>query len=118
MVQRYSGSYRFRAVYIQEAHAVDEWPISEAPRDFRQHQCIEERVAAARTFQQDFPLPLDWLVDDMSNSFNSTYASWPFRFWVLKKDSVLFKPTPKNASYDLTELDKFLKRYHDRMTSR
>ena len=77
---------RFAAVYIQEAHAQDEWPISEAPREFRQHRGIGERVEAARAFIQDYYVApqVVWYCDMMTNAFNEKYASWPFRFWVLE----------------------------------
>ena len=143
LVARHRQHCDFAAVYIQEAHAVDEWPISEAPRTFRQHRELADRVAAARAFVADYPQPegLVWFVDDMANSFNRTYASWPFRFWVLCPPPpplpgeggsgtaagaggiapapaaapgapdgwwVGFKPMPRDATYDLGELDSFL----------
>jgi hypothetical protein len=101
-----------------------------------QHRKLADRVAAAQTFVADHPQPegLVWFVDDMSNSFNTAYASWPFRFWVLlpphsppqlplgqtaetvgsegmahtKDWSVGFKPMPRGGTYNLGELDAFL----------
>ena len=76
-------------VYLQEAHASDEWPIQqEAPRSFRQHQSMDERVAACRLFLQDYAFhlnDLDFFVDSIENKFESAYASWPFRFWILTR---------------------------------
>ena len=40
--------------------------------------------------------------------FNTAYASWPFRFWVLTEDRVAFKPMPQDSAYDIRELDSFL----------
>ena len=126
---------------------MDEWPISEAPNAFAQHRTLEDRLAAARTFVDDYAQPagLRWFVDDIRNSlnrqgpcafrcchppacslslltmpgeprgmdcaamqmavrwplcagFNTAYASWPFRFWVLTEDRVAFKPMPHELS--------------------
>ena len=62
-------------------------------------------MIAAKRFIKDFNVPHDipFLVDDMSNDFNNKYASWPFRFWVLKKDGLLrprvqFKAMPRLAA--------------------
>lgn len=113
MVRQWRGQVSFAAVYIQEAHAKDEWPISESPRDFNQHQTIDDRLAAARTLVSDFYVAPEvaWYVDTMANEFNKAYASWPFRFWVLCPGSphtIQFKPMPKEAMYDLDELRSHL----------
>lgn len=72
-------------------------------------------MIAAKRFIKDFNVPHDipFLVDDMSNDFNNKYASWPFRFWVLKKDGLLrprvqFKAMPRLAAYFLEDLDESL----------
>ena len=64
------GSVRFVAIYIQEAHAKDEWPISEAPREFRQHRGMGERLAAARAFIEDYDMPpqVSWYCDTMDDN--------------------------------------------------
>ena len=109
MVTKYSSAFRFIGVYIEEAHAVDEWPICEAPREFRQHRSLQERRAACDELLRDYDLgDMPFYLDDMTNSFNSTYASWPFRFWVITKEQIAFKPMPQNAMYDLNELESFL----------
>jgi len=108
----YKNQYRFIGVYIQEAHASDEWPIQEAPQSFRQHQSTQERLEACRIFVRDyapFLRDVEFFVDKIDNEFESAYASWPFRFWVLNSTQILFKAMPKQAAYDLRELEQFLK---------
>jgi hypothetical protein len=49
---------------------------------------MDEGVAACRLFLRDFAFhsnDLDFLVDSIENKFESAYASWPFRFWVLTR---------------------------------
>lgn len=109
--------YTFICIYILEAHASDEWPVSMTNRDVKQHQDISERYQAAIDFLIDFPLSsnLPLFIDGENNCFNETYASWPFRFWAITKDEVSakvsFKPMPKDASYDMDELDHWLEDY-------
>jgi len=107
-----SGTATFHLVYGAEAHAVDEWPISEAPRDFKQHKTNADRLVAARALVEDFSLPKElatnFWADDIANGFDAAYASWPFRFWVLSSEAVLLKPMPKGMMYDLGDLERFL----------
>jgi hypothetical protein len=115
LVKKWKDRVDFVFIYIQEAHASDEWPIQQLEIEIHQHQTIEERMIAAERFIKDFNVPHDipFLVDGMSNDFNNKYASWPFRFWVLKKDRFLrprvqFKAMPRLAAYFLEDLDESL----------
>jgi hypothetical protein len=74
---------------------------------------MDERVAACRLFLQDYAFhlnDLDFVVDSIENKFESAYASWPFRFWILTPSRVLFKAMPKGDRYDLNDLEIFLKK--------
>mmetsp|Transcript_27002 Transcript_27002/g.38325 ORF Transcript_27002/g.38325 Transcript_27002/m.38325 type:complete len:130 (-) Transcript_27002:60-449(-) len=118
----------FACIYIQEAHASDEWPINQLEQDVPQHRTLHDRVAAATAFVQAQPstpvtfnikdpssltdnrfLPL--FVDSPSNQFNHAYSSWPFRFWVVYNGTVRFKAMPQNCTYDLNDLRKHLLTY-------
>mmetsp|Transcript_41299 Transcript_41299/g.53299 ORF Transcript_41299/g.53299 Transcript_41299/m.53299 type:complete len:102 (-) Transcript_41299:298-603(-) len=89
-------------------------------RDVKQHKSLEDRKIAAKGFLEDFSLSenLPLYIDLENDPFNTAYASWPFRFWVLTQtdnpcslpDSpkVSFKPMPEEASYDFGELDHWL----------
>jgi len=85
---------RFVMVYVAEAHAEDEWPISSArynagrgPVRVTQPTTGAERRALAQRFQRDFD-PAgdvfdDVLVDDVEagDEFERAFAPWPFRFF-------------------------------------
>jgi len=73
-------------MYLCEAHAADSWPLStNAPRN---HQCLEDRISAARTFLekwQHFRDILDMVVvDDMDDSLTISLGLWPERFLLLE----------------------------------
>ena len=136
LVAGWAGAADFVAVYIEEAHAIDEWPIAQLDIALRQHRSMGERVEAARSFVADFKVHprLPFVADGMGNAFNAAYASWPFRFWVLDgfeeqgpgqgqgqgqgqglgqgveqhPPRVVFKAMPRNSSYYLKDLEAFL----------
>jgi hypothetical protein len=77
-----------------------------------QHKTMEERLFSAKTLLRDCVMSSELVsncyADPINNDFESSYASWPFRFWVLDQSSVRFKPMPQNSTYDLKELDDYL----------
>lgn len=102
---------RWAMVYTMEAHAVDEWPISSAryepsgaPVCIPQHKTLEERLAAARTFQETFSVPFPVCVDLMDNRFESLFCTWPFRVYILQEGKVVWRADPKACSYQLEDL--------------
>lgn len=111
----------FLTVYILEAHAEDEWPISSAryspngqPVRFNQHKTLEERIEAARKFQQDFDYRVQMCVDPIENPFEKAYAPWPIRFFIVEKEvnstdaKVSFVAFPRKAAYDISVLRRWL----------
>ncbi len=48
------------------------------------------------------------LVDNMENTFHTTYESWPFCFYVFHHGKVVLKSEPDQAdfAYDLNEIDQ------------
>lgn len=98
-------------VYITEAHAVDEWPISSArytpdrqPVCIRQPRSTAERCVAARSFQAAFDFRLPLVVDTVDNAFDAVFAPWPLRFYILRGARLLYKAQPRNCSYSVEEL--------------
>ena len=73
----------FLAVYIREAHASDEWPLG-TMCSRPQHKSIEDRLAAAREFQEKFKFEVPLVVDSMSDQFESVFAVWPERYFCVK----------------------------------
>lgn len=65
-------------------------------------------MLACRALMQDYDVGIPFYVDGMDNDFNAKYASWPFRFWVLNRDSVELKAMPVNSCYDFKSLERFL----------
>jgi len=97
-------------VYIEEAHARDEWPIGATISCIDQPKTLEERVSAAREFVSEFDYRIPVLIDSMDNHFQKAFAVWPFRFYVIEGGRVALKAEPSLTShkYDIDELDRWL----------
>jgi len=68
-------------VYISEAHADDEWPISNEIK-ISQTRTVQERIAVIEKHLKDRKFNV--YVDNVtSNNFESVYAGWPERGFVI-----------------------------------
>lgn len=116
---RYSRSCNFICVYIAEAHAKDEWPISSSrgsatgsPVHVAQHRTIDDRLEAARAFVRDYNLTqFPMVVDPIDNPFDTVFAAWPLRFYVVRDGILEFKAQPKDATYSFAHLEDHLRAY-------
>jgi hypothetical protein len=112
--QRLYTQYKERAiflgVYITEAHAADEWPVGRSISFCNQPKDISERCGLARKFVDTTKLELPMLVDTMGNQFESTFAAWPVRFYVIKDGKLVFKAQPNldDYAYDVLDLTDWL----------
>mmetsp|Transcript_30523 Transcript_30523/g.91508 ORF Transcript_30523/g.91508 Transcript_30523/m.91508 type:complete len:137 (-) Transcript_30523:248-658(-) len=93
----------FGCVYIQEAHACDEWPIGKADK-IPQATTLEMRLKMARRLAAETDLAMPLFVDGINNAFETAFASWPFRFWCLVDGKVSFKAMPREANYHVADL--------------
>jgi hypothetical protein len=98
------------AVYLEEAHAKDEWPVGEKVSICEQPKNIQERAAIAGKFikEQEFQLPM--VIDAMNNNFQKSFAAWPFRFYIVHQGRVALKAQPDAEShhYDLEAVREWL----------
>lgn len=116
---QYEDMATFVFVYIAEAHAQDEWPISQLDKEIMRHQTLADRLAAAIGFLQAFPMHEAYriVLDSMEDSFNAAFASWPFRSWVVLDGALAFKAQPREANYDVTELGAWLEGHRRRVAA-
>ena len=54
LVSKYKDDADFMMVYLEEAHASDEWPIYQLEEDIPQHRTLDARLAVAERFRDDF----------------------------------------------------------------
>jgi len=113
LLKKYLTKANFLAIYIVEAHSVDEWPVGD-PLVVTQPISTVERCGVARTFAKSYNLKVPMLVDGISNEFSETWAAWPVRFYVVHENKLVFKARPDHVNtYDSIPrmLDEFLEHF-------
>lgn len=89
LYSKYKDLINFMAIYIEEAHSNDEWPIrTEQKLQIDQHQSIDDRINASKILidQYDFnKIPL--YIDSMENTFSSRYCAWPLRMILINNNN-------------------------------
>jgi len=110
LVSAYHTHATFVFVYIEEAHATNEWPMPGINDSVCQHTTLQERLAAARKLTNAFEFDphIHFVLDDMNNSYNITYASWPFRYYIIDGGNVVRKEMPVGDTVSLKELEAWL----------
>jgi hypothetical protein len=96
-------------VYIEEAHALDEWPMGDGAKgsEFRaiiQPRTIAERAEAAKLLVTDLGYEVPLVVDNMENEVRIKYACWPLRFYVIDDEQVWYKAQPSGYRYSVPAL--------------
>jgi len=89
MIKRFGAKISYLTVYILEAHASDTWPMG-FDVEYKQTYTNEDRIKVANDFINnnhfEHPIRIDPAPE---NAFNSVFAAWPLRFYVITEDSVL-----------------------------
>jgi len=92
-------------IYIEEAHAENEWPIA-TPAEFavaEQHTTVEDRLLSASKLQATLPVLEGFPVyaDSMEGRFQSTYGAWPTRMYYFDHGELVHKADAVDATFDL-----------------
>lgn len=118
LARRVVGRAAVALLYVEEAHATDEWPIRSAkaaapgregvPVEYRQARELPERLAAAADLVAHFGLaaePVAVYADALDagarNPFETTYAAWPIRWFVFSRGRVTHIGEPDDGRFDL-----------------
>lgn len=102
-------------IYIEEAHAIDEWHLPEAP-DIKSgnalisvHQNIEERINAAKKFVKCKNFTMDIAVDSMgTGNAVDRYGAWPERLYIILDGIIVYKGGFGPFDYRLDEVQDWL----------
>jgi len=112
MQNTFASEVDFLGVYISEAHASDEWPLG-VKYVYEQPKELKTRLQIAKEFVDKFKVKLPMLVDTMDNEFDSHFASWPERFYIVKNNQLVLVGEPTTEyGFDrrilFTTLESFL----------
>jgi hypothetical protein len=77
LYKRYSEKINIILIYISEAHAVDEWPISHFNQT-PQHKSIDERISAAKKAERSSGLKIYCDSLEQTN-YENRFSAWPER---------------------------------------
>jgi len=109
----YGNTVNFLCVYIMEAHATDQWPLGRFSKR-SQHKTLQDRLDAANQFKAETNFKPTLVVDDIDNPFNSIYAAWPERGWIILQGHISYLSDPKlDGSIDWeTGISKWLEQFY------
>uniref|UniRef100_A0A803J654 Iodothyronine deiodinase n=1 Tax=Xenopus tropicalis TaxID=8364 RepID=A0A803J654_XENTR len=89
LVNDFSSIADFLIIYIDEAHAADEWALKNNLH-IKKHRCLQDRLAAAKRLLEELPsCPV--VLDTMSNLCSAKYAALPERLYILQEGKVIYK---------------------------
>ena len=95
-------------VYIEEAHATDEWNIGmSAGSIVESHKTIEDRMKCIEMFKKNNNVKFPIYPDDMESTFMNTFASWPVRCYIIKNEIIEYISQPVDGEIDFCEIFDF-----------
>eukprot|EP00045_Choanoeca_perplexa_P018255 m.283926 g.283926 ORF g.283926 m.283926 type:complete len:115 (+) comp17763_c1_seq9:810-1154(+) len=103
MYRHLSSKVDFHLVYIAEAHATDEWPIS-YPTVTAQHATATDRQAALDRFVMTHSWTVPSSIDDVDDTASTVLGAWPFRLYIGHKGNVVYQGMPEDCTYSTTTL--------------
>jgi len=82
-----------------EAHACNEWPLG-TRTIIQQHTSTENRIKAAKQFQEEYSWPIPMVVDNIANEFHNAYTAWPERVFVINDGKMAYIAMAGDDGYD------------------
>jgi hypothetical protein len=101
--------YNIFVVYISEAHAADVWNIGESAGAINySHKEIKDRVSCSLKFKDEFKLSIPIYCDNMQDEFETKFACWPVRYFVIIDGKLSMISEPSDSEVDICALFRFL----------
>jgi hypothetical protein len=109
----------FLTVYIEEAHAKDEWSLENKFYDsyitgvgkattFDRHKSMMDRIRIAKAFQLDLNFPGELVCDSFSNPVKVLYDGWPERLYIIESGVIVYQGGYGPFDYNLKEVQEYL----------
>lgn len=114
-MSQYEDRIDLITVYIEEAHAIDEWPIGSSIQ-YIQPRSDADRIAIVNDFigatHYALPIAIDPVSDE--NPFSRMYHPWPIRFYIVDRmNRFVYIAEPNQCSFSMSELVDELNRSID-----
>ena len=91
-------------MYLEEAHAEDEWPIGSSVK-IMSHKSISDRLGAVNKLKSETDWYMPTYMDNMANEFNELFKAWPIRFYLIKNLELKYVAMPKDGMFSLPDLE-------------
>jgi hypothetical protein len=110
----YRDHAAFYIVYIQEAHPIDAWQVTDNLEDdvlVASTNSEDERVTAAGMCVRNLGIELPALVDGQDNVVERAYTGWPDRLYVVDRNGrIAYKSAPGPFGFKPAEVQQTLER--------
>ena len=114
LYREYRDRVEFYVVYIEEAHPIDAWQVSDNLNDdvlVATTKTADERYEAAGLCITKLGIELPALVDELDNRVERAYTAWPDRLYVVDRDGlVAFKSEAGPFGFKPADVEATLKR--------
>jgi hypothetical protein len=92
-------------IYIEEAHATDEWNIGESAGELvESHKSLEDRLRCIELLKTKHEAMFPIYPDDMNSTFMKEFASWPVRCFITINNILHHISSPKDGEVDFCGL--------------
>jgi len=113
LYKEYRDRVAFYVVYIQEAHPIDAWQVSDNLKDdvlVATTRTDDERYRAANICVTKLGLELPALLDDPDNRVERAYTAWPDRLYVVDTAGrIALKSAPGPFGFKPADVETTLK---------
>lgn len=113
--KKFPAVARFLTIYIEEAHAYNEWWLPESPGAqpggcsyIANHENISDRINAAKRFRTDFNFPGEIVCDSFEDQVNERFGAWPERLYIIENGIVVYQGGMGPFDYKLAEVKDWL----------
>ena len=114
LYRQYRDRAAFYVVYIQEAHPIDAWQVSDNLKDdvlVASTMTADERLKVADICVKNLKIDLPALVDGPDNRVERDYTGWPDRLYVVDRDGTIsYKSAPGPFGFKPAEVEATLER--------
>jgi type I thyroxine 5'-deiodinase len=114
LYKEYRDRVAFHVVYIQEAHPIDAWQVSDNLKDdvlVKSTETAEERDRVADVCLAKLGIELPALIDESDNRVERAYTAWPDRLYVVDRDGrIAYKSAAGPFGFKPADVAETLKR--------
>ena len=110
----YRDRIAFHVVYIEEAHPIDAWQVSDNTKEsvlIASTKTAEERDSVANVCVVKLGIELPALIDEPDNRVERAYTAWPDRLYLINRDgTIAYKSAAGPFGFKPEDLEAALKR--------